>query len=463
MRLYGYTAAPGPNAFARWRLWSVLCWICCTAHAELEVVVPEPQLVLGPEARPLLDREAKIDPEEFELTQRLRGPLTEGRYEEALMLLEDEAPTATSAALDLLEAQLESVLGNYDRAVLSYESAILKLPQFTRAHAGLGTLYLVLGQPEKARAQLATALSLGATDVQTYAQLGYLNLKLANAWSAVSAYEQALVLEPDNRRWQRGLLTALIAAGNFASADALVGEMLGATPGQADLWQQRANLALKRGDTETAVASLEAAIRLGDENPVNRLTTAQLHLEHGSFARAADLLRENIAASAFDVVHVATLVRWLRQQNQLSYARILVDAVENKLSNLDRRERSAYHGMRGELALAQGNGDAAIRAWRRALELDATNGDVLLSLADAYSARRDYIQAHLLYQRAETLPAVKRRAMIGRAQVLIDQGDYQAALEVLRAASRAFPDSHDIEANIRSLARVVVALPVGEQ
>lgn len=466
MSLYGDIAAPRPKALARGRgsgLWLLLCWVCCMAHAELAVVVPEPQLVLEPEARPMLDREAKIDPEEFELTQRLRGPLTEGRYEEALTLLEAEAPTVTSAALDLLAAQLESVLGDYDQAVSSYESAISKLPQFTRAYAGLGTLYLILEQPEKARTHLATALSLGATDVQTYAQLGYLNLKLANAWSAVSAYQQALVLEPDNRRWQRGLLTALIASGNLASADALVGEMLGTTPAQADLWQQRANLALKRGDTETAVASLEAALRLGDENAVNRMTAAQLHLEHGSFARAAELLRENIDASAFEVAHVATLVRWLSQQNQLPYVRILLDAVGDKLSNLDRREQSAYHGMRGELALAQGNGDAAIRAWRRALDLDGTNGDVLLSLADAYSDRRDYARAYLLYQRAETMPAVKRRAMVGRAQALIDQGDYQTALDVLRSASSAFPDSHDIEANIRSLARVVVALPVGEQ
>lgn len=425
--------------------------------------MPEPQLVLAPEARPLLDREAKIEPEEFELTQRLRAPLSEGRYEEALTLLEEEAPNVTSAALDLLTAQLESVLGDYDEAVSSYERAISKLPQFTRAHAGLGTLYLVLEQPEKARTHLATALSLGATDVQTYAQLGYLNLKLSNAWSAVSAYQQALVLEPDNRRWQRGLLTALIAAGNLASADALVGEMLRATPEQADLWQQRANLALKRGDTETAVASIEAALRLGDENTVNRLTAVQLHLELGSFSRAAELLRENIAASAFDVAQVATVVRWLRQQNQLPHARILVDAVGDTFSDLDQREQSAYHGMRGELAIAQGNRDAAIRAWRRALELDGTNGDALLSLADAYSDQRDHTRAHLLYQRAETLPAAKKRAMIGRAQVLIDQGDYQAALDVLRAASSAFPDSHDIDANIRSLARVVLALPVSEQ
>ena len=64
--------------------------------------------------------------------------------------------------------------------------------------------------------------------------------------------------------------------------------------------------------------------------------------------------------------------------------------------------------MRGELALAQGHGDAAIRGWHRALELDGTNGDVPLSLADGYSDRRDYTQAHLLYQRAQTLPAVKK-------------------------------------------------------
>ena len=444
---------------SRLRLWIALCLFWCGAHAELTVVVPEPEIPLQPAAEPLLGREARIEPEEFELTQRLRPLLDERRWQQALTLLETDAATPASAALDLLKAQLESATGDYDRAVSSYRNAIAKLPQFTRAHAGLGTLYLILDQPEQAREHLARALALGATDVQTYAQLGYLNLKLANAWSAVSAYEQALVLEPDNRRWQHGLLTALVASGNFASAGALLDEMLESMPDRMELWQQRANLALKRGDTETAVSSLEAALRLGDEEPGNRLTAAQLHLEHGNFERAADLLSRNIAASAIDVAEVAVLVSWLRHQNQLTYAERLVDAVGDRLGSLSGIGQGAYHAMRGDLASAKGETDTAVRSWRRALELDATNGDALVSLAGAYAERGDYGRALLLYERAELLPPVKKHAMVGRARALVHQGDYRAALDVLRAASSAFPGSRDIESNVQSLQRVVLALP----
>ena len=459
------TAARPPAAFAMrnpWWLGVALCLIGCTAQAELKVVVPQPDLVLQPTARPLLDREARIEPEEFELTQRLRPLLDEQHWDQALALLEEDAKSPVSAALDLLRAQLESITGNYDRAVSAYRSAIAKLPQFTRAHAGLGTLYLILEQPEQAREHLAKALALGATDVQTYAQLGYLNLKLANAWSAVSAYQQALVLEPNNTRWQHGLLTALVASGNYPSAGALIDEMLGSAPQRTDLWQQRANLALNRGDTETAVSSLEVALRLGDNEPANRLAAAQLHLEHGNFERAADLLRQNIADSAIDVAEVATLVSWLRHQDQLSYAQSLVEAVGERLSVLNGTDQGVYHAMGGELASSRGESSVAIRAWRRALELDATNGNALVSLAGAYADQRDFARAGLLYARAESLPSVKRRAMVGRAQALVDQGDYQAALDVLRAASSAFPGSHDIEANVQSLQRVVHALAASE-
>ena len=451
-----------PVRWSRAGLWVALCLCWCSAQAELTVVVPEPEIPLQPTARPLLDREARIEPEEFELTQRLRPLLDEQRWRQALAMLDAEAATPASAALDFLKAQLESATGNYDGAVSSYLNAIAKLPHFARAHAGLGTLYLILEKPGQAREHLARALALGATDVQTYAQLGYLNLKLANAWSAVSAYEQALALEPDNRRWQHGLLTSLVASGNFGSAGALLDEMLRATPDRTELWQQRANLALRRGDTETAVSSLEAALRLGDEEPANRLTAAQLHLEHGNFERAADLLSRNIAASAIEVADVAVLVSWLRHQNQLTYAERLVDAVGDRLSGLSESGRGAYHAMRGDLAAASGDRDTAIRAWRSALELDATNGNALVSLAGAYADRRDYARAELLYERAELLPSVKKHAMIGRAQALVDQGDFQAALDVLRAASSAFPESDDIEANVQSLQRVVLALPGGE-
>ena len=447
---------------SRLPLWVVLCLCWCSAHAELRVVVPEPEILLEPKAVPLLDREARIEPEEFELTQRLRPLLDEQRWRQALALLDAEAKTPPSAALDFLRAQLEAATGNYDQAVSSYRNAISKLPQFTRAHAGLGTLYLILEQPGQAREHLARALALGSTDVQTYAQLGYLNLKLANAWSSVSAYQQALVLEPDNRRWQHGLLTALVASGNFASAGALLDEMIRSTPDQAGLWQQRANLALKRADTATAVASLEAALRLGDEEPANRLTAAQLHLEHGNFERAAELLSRNIAASAMDVADVASLVSWLRHQNQLTYAERLVDAVGERLDELGGTGQGAYHAMRGDLASARGEAETAVQAWRRALELDATNGNALVSLAGAYAGRRDFARAVLLYERAELLPSTKKRAMIGRAQALVDQRDYPAALNVLRAAASAFPGSHDIEANVLSLQRVVLALPAGD-
>lgn len=445
------------------RAWFALWLICCAspAQAQVSVVVPAPEIPLQPTATPLLDREARIEPREFEMTQRLRPLLDERLWQQALALLEAEAKPPLSAALDLLKAQLESATGDYEQAVSSYRSAIAKLPQFTRAHAGLGTLYLVRGELERARKHLAKGLALGATDVQTYAQLGYLNLKLANAWSAVSAYEHALVQEPDNRRWQHGLLTALVTSRNFASAGALLEEMLRATPEQPELWLQRANLALKRGDTETAVSSLEAALRLGDDEPANRHAAAKLHLEHGNFERAGDLLRRNIAASAIEVAEVATLVSWLRHQNQPTYAARLVDAVGERLENLAGTERGAYHAMRGDLAAARGDNDDALRAWRRAVELDATNGSALVSLAGAYAQRRDYERARLLYQRAELVPQVKKRAMIGRAQTFINQGDYPAALDVLRDASRAFPGSYDIEANVQSLQRVVLALPAG--
>src|SRR5690606_28380075 len=97
-----------------------------------------------------------------------------------------------------------------------------------------------------------------------HGQLAYLNLTLYGPFSAISEYQQAMALEPDNIQWQQGLLAALTQAKMYEAAEALLQDLLAKRPTAADLWLNQAALALHQNEFQQALASLEMAILLGD-------------------------------------------------------------------------------------------------------------------------------------------------------------------------------------------------------
>ncbi|MEM7079035.1 MAG: tetratricopeptide repeat protein [Pseudomonadota bacterium] len=418
-----------------------------------EVVIDAPQYRFTPGRELQLDRDAKLAPEEFELSQTLRPLLAQGDYRAAYTAIEGYREPR-SAALELLAAQLLGINGDYPRAIVAYQAALEQMPQLTRAHAGLGTLYLMTDNLKAARDSLAQAVVYGAADVQTFAQLGYLNQQLALPWSAITAYQQALMLEPDNGQWQRGLLNALMASGNFASAGALIDELLERTPEDVVLWQQRANLAMKERDNIRALASLETALRLGDKNAANRLAAAQLHLEEGNYTRAGALLQTSVERGALDAQELYPLVIWMVNRSAYAQARSLITAANTRAPQAGARERSLLAEMRGRLALAQTRKQDAAKALTDAVNADASNGRALLALARLRLDLGQLSRAAVLFERAEVLPDQAKQALLGRAQIEIERGNFGSALRLVRRTQERFPGSYELDAFVQSLSNL---------
>ena len=437
------------------------CVVVPLAWAEIEVRVDEPAYTFAANGELTLDRDAKIVASEYALAEQLRPALEAGNYVRALRLIDSSAQAATgeppSAALLLLAAQLRALKGDYASAIEDYKLALVQIPQLATAHSGLGTLYLINDQHELAQRALARAVQYGASDVQTYAQLGYLNLRLSNPWSAVNAYERALMLEPDNEAWQRGLLSALSAAGHNVTARTLLREILESRLDDASLWQQRANLALMEDDPLTALASLEVSLRLGDKNSANRLAAAQLHLSHGSRQRASELLQQNLAAGELDVASLYPIIETLREERDYSAAsELLVPLLRS--GRLSRAESALAYLLRGKLARDQGEQQVALGSFRRAVELDPTNGAALVALGRLYVGIGDVGRAALAFERAEVIPEHARAALLGRAQVAIERRDYTTALKLLREASSKFPGEASLDRHIDSLVNLTSAV-----
>ena len=420
---------------------------------------------------PLLQRDAKLLPAEQTLALALRPLLNAKDYAGALNAIEKavspdyepEPLLSLSPALLQVKGQIHLSLKQEEKAKQSFLAAIDILPDFIRAHKNLAVIYIKQENYQEARQHLVKTITLGEGDAQLFGYLAYINLQLSTPWSAIAGYEQALLLEPENKQWQQGLLYSLITAKDNHAAKAMLNEMLQQEPNNARLWLQRSRISLDDNTPLAALTSMEMAIRLGNKDPDNLIATAQLHLNHGSVSRAADLMSQLLAqwpkkAAAdndknrehFDAIEA--VIGWLVYEKHWPEAKQLLKNTSKYAKKLSSQQRSQ---LKLHNASIPGKSQQQItKLYEAAIQLAPTNGRALIALAEHYQKHSNYIQAQLLFVRAATLREFAERAHVGHAQVYIELKNYRQAAISLRKALKLNPTRQDLVQNIRLLDRM---------
>ena len=347
---------------------------------------------------------------------------------------------------DTISASILYVIGHsyfslekYLPAETAFRLALQATPNHVRAHESLGMLYLRTERYADARTHLARAVQLGRNTALVHSALGYLDVRTRRYSAAATDFERALVLAPDDRNARRGLLLALTETREHDKAEALVEQLLREAPDDLHLWLYRAKIALTANERASALASLETALRLGDDALENRRACFELQMESGNIARAVELLR-GLRARDLPFPLVDQALGWLANENEWDRFRELLSSVDR--AALSGVEQSHLLTRRATLAVRDGNRRAASTALQEALELDPSNADALMALGQIYRTDRDYGRAELLLRRASDYGAVRENALIARAEVAIDQENFDGALTFLRevAANSARAD-----------------------
>jgi tetratricopeptide (TPR) repeat protein len=97
----------------------------------------------------------------------------------------------------------------------------------------------------------------------------------------------------------------------------------------------------------------------------------------------------------------------------------------------------------------------AEKSLKHAIAQNPTHGEAIMALADLLRGQKRYQQATMYYQRAEPLPGLEERALLGRAQSEIEQRNYDTALNILGTVVRNNPDRTDLRASMHSLRNLV--------
>ncbi|MBK1884208.1 tetratricopeptide repeat protein [Luteolibacter pohnpeiensis] len=407
----------------------------------------------------LSDVEPKVSSDEQALLIKVREMFEASRFKEAedeivRFIKETEAPTEKDKQPGEISPAMIFVLGNLyfqadrtDEARRAFLEAIRRFPRFRRAYTNLGFLYISKNQTDEALPMLQKSIELGENSSRVYGLLGYCHLLKKNALAAENAYRQAYLLDPNSRDWKLGLAQALMAQDKFAESADLIGTLIEENPNDKQLWLQQTNAYLAMDRKEEAAVNLEILRHKGlaDESNLNLLGNLYLDQSEPQLALYAYLAAID-KAPTLNVANALKSSKILSDYGFPDKADALLAKAKAKggdsLSDEDQREMLLV-GVK--IARAKGEQTRLNGLLNQLMELDPTNGEVLLEIArnDDLQSRDEadeekhgklVQEARTHYQLAIRSSAVAYEANLGLGQMLVRERRYPDALPYLQAA-----------------------------
>ncbi len=405
------------------RLWLVsalFLFFCCALFAQSST---EPRVTAREAA--LLSQAAEVAvtnmPKAVELLAAARGP-------------------DSSAALDFAIGNFRFQGGQYGEAVAAYLEAVRKWPAFRDARKNLGRAYLLLEREQDAIKVYQGLVVEGYVDADIYLLLGHGLMMKRHAVPAETAYRQVLLLDPEHRDAQRGLIQALLEQERFAEVRNLLRGALDQQPGEASYWSLLANVEVALDDTAAAIRTVETARRLDACPPLLLMLLGDLYLDAGRAADAVACYAEARAAGGVENARFLRAVEGLVQLGEAEKAVMLLDKVATG-PDPEVKDTTVVR-LRAEIAALQGNTKQAVALYRELAAADPLDGRVLLRLGDLLRETGAAGEAELTYERAGRVAGFEADSLVRRARLEVDAQRFAEAVELLEAAQRLNPQSN---------------------
>ena len=309
--------------------------------------------------------------------------------------------------------------GRHDAARSSLEAALERNPRLGQAHLWLGVGQAGAGQHAEALRDLDKAQHLGENSATLHHARGETLLALNDPEGARQAFRSAIREDPNHGQalYQHGLLLLHLKEYSAAHRDLRRHLLLDPDnlPGLVALGQAQYGMGRHR----------EAEITLS--RALERITANHPDLEVQALLWRA---KARIAMAGDD---------------QTRHAPALTD-LDRVIGHDGAREKEAGEAymLRGDLRRVQGDTEAALDDYGKALMLDGTltgawvvRGELLLAGGDATGALRDFVQALTLAP--EHLPALR-----GQAAALSALKRHKEAINALRGLANRLPNDPDV-------------------
>jgi tetratricopeptide (TPR) repeat protein len=316
-----------------------------------------------------------------------------GRLMESSRILELAVEYSPNDVANLINLSVTYyAIGWYGKA----EQMLVRARQIDPSEGGiylnLGVIYWQTGKSEQAREMFALA-SRHASSIQ-YTYNNEANILLAGGAlkHAIKAYRRADKAGMKREAIVFNMGQAYLALGRSKEAAACFDEVLLMSPDRVDVLAQRADIAERLGDTESAEENYRRIVRLSPRDRTALTRLIQILVDHGRLEEAADFLKSALDEFPGD--------RTMRQLLPSIYARmewheVAIMEYENLLADKEFANDALCRKGMGKSMYAlmqtknQRNYDQTIAVLKTAGELDPADPEIDFLIGDIYLTFRN--------------------------------------------------------------------------
>lgn len=271
-----------------------------------------------------------------------------------------------------------AALNQFEIAAQAYQTAVKLQPRFAEGHYNLGRMLSKLDKPEDAITSYREAIQLDDEHAEFFFNLGNTLRGIKDYQGAIDAYRRSLLLQPSDAETLSNLGVVLESVGRLQEAEESYHLALMSKPEYPECLANLAKLLVEQKKFSEAIRYYQHAISLDPRNKSTyfHLGAAQLQIKDHSGAeqsfRAALILDPGFPEAYFNLGNL------LRSRFRLPEA---IECYQNAISADD---QTYCFSALGNLALTLseiGEIDAAVDAYRKALELEPDNAIVHCNLA----------------------------------------------------------------------------------
>jgi len=202
-------------------------------------------------------------------------------------------------------ARLLQKVQQFDRALVVHLEALPLDPFNPRVHYELGSLYLQLGRPQKARAALEKSLEIEPRQPNAYGKLAQVSSQLGNGVDAVQQLLKAFEIDPRDHELPGHVALFLYDLGLLEEGDDFRNLVLAVAPTSDIAYQVDLRGAVSSGDVSRSIATARRAIEddVGERQPVFRDAVGYLMrtaASNGTVVETTAYLEQN-APGIFDI------------------------------------------------------------------------------------------------------------------------------------------------------------------
>jgi len=371
--------------------------------------------------------------------------------------------------------------------------------QLAKAYGRLGEIYQAYGIEDAAIACYSDARLLQPDEFRWAYYLGYLSQNKSDLPRAISNYEAALRLRPDDEITTNRIAGVHLTLNHLDEAERLYAQELSRNPKSVAALDGLGRVALARRQFPKAIEYLNHALALDPQAAYLHYPLGMAYRGAGDLAKAQEELGKHGPAapeltdgylSALQEIKTGKADLWTKASQQMS-ANNLTDAIATyrKLVEANGQDPAARtylgtalaragnsqeaiqqftealrikpndaetHYCLGVVLATLGNDDQAIEHFRTTIKGDPQFPEVHFQLANVLMRTRHFDEAAAEYKKAADRDPHNAFASVMQAMACIRLGQYKYARAILEQAHTAAPSDFDIS---NALARVLAAAP----